>query len=106
MSTGLQAAAILDQGRSRGRKNFQAILKRLTSRTARQTAEALGIDESTLSRIRSDGRLEQLAELLAVLGLKCVDESKTCYAPDEIARLHYYAVRGVQLPPLADDDPE
>ena len=106
MNAELQAHALDDQVRSRARKNHQAILQRLMSQGARHVADKLNIDESTLSRMKGDGRLEQLAELLAVLGLKAVDVCKTCYTPEEIKHMHFYAVRGMTLPPREDEDPE
>lgn len=95
-----------EQVRSRARKNHQAILNRLMSHGQRTVASRLNVDESTISKMKGDGRLEQLADLLAVLELKAVDIRKTCYSPQEIAAMKFYADKGMRLPPDEDDDPE
>lgn len=70
----------------------------------------MSIDESTLSKMKGDGRLEQLAELLAVLEMKCVSITKRCYDPAEIEALFTLASKrmsSMRLDDLhADDDPE
>lgn len=56
------------------RKSEQKVLQRLMSEGQRPVAEALGVHESTISRLKSDGELERICQMMEVLGLKVVDE--------------------------------
>lgn len=76
------SAAVAD----RSRKNLAAILQRLASIGQAKAAEALGTSESTVSRMK-DKELEQLAKLLAVLGLKVVPVEMRCFDPDAIGAI-------------------
>jgi DNA-binding Xre family transcriptional regulator len=62
----------------RTRKNERAILHGLASRGQAAVAEALGVSESTVSRMK-DGDIERLAKMLALCGLKIVPEEVHCY---------------------------
>lgn len=68
------------KGNERARKNLQSILQALATVGQASVAEAIGVSESTVSRMK-DGELERLAQLLAALGLKVVPEAVKCYEP-------------------------
>jgi transcriptional regulator with XRE-family HTH domain len=94
----------------RARKNFSAILSRLASVGQSNVAKELGVAESTISRLKSEGDLEQFAKLLAAVGLKAVPVELRCYDPKDIdpllqlARRHLAQVASAEQ--LAFDDPE
>lgn len=59
-----------------------------TQRDATQTAiaAAMGVSESTVSRLMSD-HLDKLALVLAHAGLKVVPVAMQCFAPDKVDAL-------------------
>jgi hypothetical protein len=75
------------------RKIHAAILQRLASYGQIRVAEALGVHESTVSRMKGDD-LERLARLLAALDLKVVPAEAKCYQPEFIEHLRYFARLG------------
>lgn len=79
--------ALSDDQASRARKNESAILKALASVGQRNLADALGIDESAISRLKSDGQVERFSTMLAVLGLKVVPTHMHCYEGKSIEAL-------------------
>lgn len=64
---------------SRARKNEEAMRKALASVGQSAVAGRLAVDEATVSRWKSEGRLKQTAELLDALGLKVVPVTVKCY---------------------------
>jgi hypothetical protein len=62
----------------RARKNHTLILQRLASVGQSQLAQALGVSESAVSRMK-DKELADLSKLLAVLGLKVVPLEMRCF---------------------------
>ena len=77
----------------RARKNEQAILQRLSSVGQATVAAAVKVDESTISRMKGDGKLTQFAEILAELGLKVVPETMRVFDPKDIDALLHLAKR-------------
>lgn len=82
---------------ARACKTESVILRGLASVGQSTVAQRLNIDESTVSRLKAE-RLHQLAELLAVLGLKVVPQHMQCYDPAHIEHLQYFARRGMDMP--------
>lgn len=66
----------------RSRKNFKAIFQRLSEKGQVNVAGAIGVSESTISRMAK--QLQQTADMLAVLGLKVVPEEHECHPPEYI----------------------
>lgn len=77
----------------RARKNEQAVLHRLSSVGQATVAEAVRVDESTISRMKSDGKIQQFALILAELGLKVVPETMRVFDPKDIDALLHLAKR-------------
>jgi transcriptional regulator with XRE-family HTH domain len=75
---------ILDAGRAR--KNGAAVLHAFGRVGQVAVAEALGISESTVSRLKNS-ELEQWASLLAALGLKVVPVEMRCFNPEKIGAI-------------------
>jgi Bacteriophage CII protein len=68
------------------RKGFAFLLQRLASVGQAPIAEALGVSEATVSRIKNDD-LERVCLLIALLGGKIVPFTVKCYAPSVIEPL-------------------
>lgn len=63
---------------ARSRKNLDSILKSIAAVDQKIVAEPLGKDESTIAKMKEDGRIEQFALILAVLDLKVVATNVRC----------------------------
>ena len=87
------------------RKCAATILQSLASAGQKPVADALGVSEATVSRMKGD-TLESFTALLAALDLKVVPAAHKCYAPDYIEHLHYFARLGMAeaKPGLAWED--
>lgn len=70
----------------RSRKNGSAILQRLVSVGQSEVARELNLSESTVSRMKG-GEIDQMAKMLAVLGLKTVPIEMKCFNPKDIDAL-------------------
>jgi AraC-like DNA-binding protein len=78
---------------ARARKITSTVLKRVhTGPTQSAIAAAMGVSESTVSRLLSE-HLDKLALVLAHAGLRLVDESAKVYPPEYVAALHVLAAR-------------
>lgn len=88
---------------AKARKSQSTILQRLAQQgMGSRIAAALQVDESTVSRWKGD--VERTAQILSLLGLKTVDESKVCLSPDEIRMLRRaYRVLCDHAPWLLDE---
>lgn len=82
----------------RSRKNHAAILRSLAAAGQARVAALIGVDDSTITRIK-DGQLERLAAVLAASGLKVVPEDHQTLAPEYVRALQVLAVRGVENAP-------
>ena len=61
-----------------------------------EVAQALGVSESTVSRMK-DKDLIELSKLLALCKLKVVPQHFECEAPEELASLRWFARRYMEL---------
>lgn len=68
------------KAQERARKNLAAIFAGLSSVGQVRVAEALGIAESTVSKMKDD-ELPKAATVIAVCGLKVVPEDYKCVRP-------------------------
>lgn len=71
---------------ARTRKNLATILQGLASVGQSVVAQALGVSESTISRMK-EKELPELAKFLALIGRKAVPVEMKCYRPDAIAAI-------------------
>lgn len=72
----ISMAQVSSEVNERSRKAYSKVLQRLSANgTARGVALALGVSESTVSRIKNE-KLEEAVRLIYQLGFKVVDESK------------------------------
>lgn len=78
----------------RARKNLTAILKAMATVGQARVAERLGVNESTVSRMK-DSELERIAALLSALDLKCVPVSMQLIEPERIEALRVLARIGL-----------
>ena len=76
----------------RARKNEKVILSALAETGQAVAASCMGVNESTVSRMKQ-GDIEQASKLLAACGLKVVPVSFHCYPEEEIAALRVLARR-------------
>lgn len=88
---------------ARSRKSLQVLLNALASKGQRTVAAELGISETAISRMKSEGDLQRFAQLLTALGYKPVPVGAKCITPErvaeieaEIANLRYWARRGIE----------
>lgn len=79
--------ALSDEQIARARKNLSEILKAAAVVGQESLGAAIGKDSTTVSKMFSDGRMEQLATLLAAMGLKVVHEKYRCIDPNTLAAL-------------------
>ena len=80
-------------------KNQAAILRALAHATQKAVAEGLGVSESAVSRMKSDGELAKTADLLAVLGLELHDAGSLHMRRDVAESLRVLAALGLELSP-------
>jgi len=93
---------------ARTRKTFTILLRALASVGQRATADALGVSETTISRMKSDGDLERFSRLLTVLGFKPVPVASKVVTPEraaeieaEFANLRLWAEKGIRARPAS-----
>lgn len=87
-----QSSPTTDQ---RSRKNLTLILQRLASTGQGRVAEAIGKDESTVSRMK-ETHLPLLAGMLAALGLKVVPVGHRCLDADIYKTLKRLAIERLE----------
>jgi hypothetical protein len=85
------------------RKIQSLILQTLSSQGQGKVADMMGVNPSTITRIK-DEKIEQLALFLASLGLKLVTNSSNLYDAPYIAALTLLASRGLQVPAIVSQD--
>lgn len=88
-------APVSEIDRASARKNETAILHALAEVSQKAVADRLGVSESTVSRMKSDGQIENMAGFLAAMGLKVVPERAETFDPAYIDALRTLARRGV-----------
>jgi hypothetical protein len=79
----------------RARKNVQVILQHLAATGQNELAKAMGVHESTVSRLKGE-HLETLGHALAHMGLKVVPVGVECYDPEYVAALRTLANVGIK----------
>ena len=77
----------------RSRQNESAILRALASVTQTRIAEMIGVHESTVSKMVTDGSVEKTARFLAAAGLQLVPAGSRLYEPEYIKSLQVLAAR-------------
>lgn len=77
------------------RKSLQIILQALAGTTLGPVADAIGVDESTISRMRSE-RFPQFVEVLTVIGLKLVPADAKLYDEEDIRALLHLSRRSLE----------
>jgi hypothetical protein len=82
----------------RARKNEQVILQALAAAGQSTVALAMGVDESTISRMKG-GDIGKAAALLAHCGLKVVPSGAQCFDPGYVEALRELAKHGVEHGP-------
>lgn len=85
-----ESSATLDP---RTRKTLALILQGLARHGQKPVAEALGVSEATVSRMK-DADLERFARLLTAIGMKPVPVEAKCYDAAYIDHLRYFARLG------------
>lgn len=88
--------------RERSRKIETAILSALAERSQVRVAELLGTSESTISMMKKDGRIEQMAAFLSALGLQLVSETESTYDAEYVSALRVLAAEGIKNPSAGD----
>lgn len=78
----------------RARKNEAVILQSLAAAGQSTVALAMGVNESTVSRMKG-GDIAHAAALLAHCGLKVVPVTAQCFDPDYVDALRELAKHGV-----------
>lgn len=86
---------VLSSPAERARKNEAVILQALAATGQRVVANALGCDESTVSRMKS-GDIAQMSALIAYCGLKVVSAGARCFDPQYVEALQTLAAVGIQ----------
>jgi choline kinase len=76
----------------RARKNEKVILSALVETGQAVAATCMGVNESTVSRMKN-GDIEHASKLLAAIGLKVVPIGFHCYPEEEIEALRILARR-------------
>ena len=79
----------------RARKNEQVILHALAATGQSELAKAMGVHESTISRMK-DGGITTFAAALAHLGLKVVPIGMACFDPAYVEALKTLAEVGIR----------
>lgn len=81
----------------RSRENTTAILRALANTSQRHIADVIGVHESTVSKMVTDGSIEKTAHFLAAAGLRLVPASARMYDPEYIKSLQTLAARCLSL---------
>lgn len=79
----------------RSRKNVQVILQALAGTGQVEAAKAMGVHESTVSRMKAD-HIDHIGSLLAVIGLKVVPVGMKCFEPSYVEALKTLAEVGIR----------
>lgn len=71
---------------ARARKSYSYLMQKLASVGNLAVAEAIGVDESTISRMKPE-KFQEFARILAVLDLKVVPNEMKCFDEKEIGAI-------------------
>ena len=92
----------LSQTTASDARRIEANLLRAVAKVGNQAiADAIGRDESLVSRWKSEGKFAQTAQVIAVLGLKVVPASQKCFEPQYIDALRMLARQALDEPAQA-----
>lgn len=80
----------------KARKIQSLVLQALVTNSQVRVADLMGVDQSTVHRIRED-RLPQIATFLAACGLKVVPQTANVYDEASIASLKHLAGIGLRV---------
>ena len=84
-------------------RNMQAqILQALAAHGQSVVAEKMGVDSSTITRLK-DAHLENLCNLMAAIGLKVVRKDMKCYNPAKVEVLYALARDNLMKSEQVDD---
>ena len=95
MSGRCDMTSLCPELRENARKNETAILHSLAELSQKAVADRLGVSEATVSRMKSDGQIENMSALLAAMGLKLVPAASESFTPEYIQALRTLAQRGI-----------
>lgn len=79
----------------RSRKNYSIIMQGLASVGNKAVANAIGCDESTISRMKPE-KFQEFSDMLAVMGLKVVSENMKCFNQKDIETILHQAKRWME----------
>lgn len=71
----------------RARKNLSALLRAVARVGQKPVADAAGVSVATISRWTETGEWQRIADILAALGQKSVDEQMQCFRSADIDAL-------------------
>lgn len=80
----------------RARKNASAILRAVAAVKQVRVAELLGVSETTVSRLLSEGEMDRIGQVLAACRLKVVPETDPTVDADLLQSLAVLAAHGAQ----------
>lgn len=78
-----------DETIERSHKNLNSILNSIAASDEIKLAQSIGKDASTIAKMQADGRLEEIALLLAALNLKVVSATTRCLDSKTLETLLY-----------------
>ena len=87
----------------KARKIQSLVLQALVTHSQVRVADLMGVDQSTVHRIREE-RLPQIAAFIAACGLKVVPQSANVYDEASIASLKHLAGIGLRVLHSQEDD--
>jgi len=97
-------AQLSAQQESRSRKNLSVMLKALCTAGQGAAASAIGVHESTVSRMKGGeiSQMWQMCKLLAAIGLKVVPVDSQCFSAEHVEALRVLALQSSLLTNRAD----
>jgi hypothetical protein len=99
---------LFPQPDARARKNEAQILRQLASVGLSRIAVQFGVDETTVGRWK-EKEIPRAAQLLALLSLKCVPQSRRCYNEEvlgavvTLAQVQMSRIKGIEHLLFEDD---
>lgn len=87
----------------RSRLNHRAVLNALANTGLRPVAEAVGVDQSTISKWKDGGEIERYSKFLAACGLKVVPVEWECFPRKDVDVLMHLAKQRLESLRSASD---
>jgi transcriptional regulator with XRE-family HTH domain len=69
------------------RKNERVVLQAFARVSQTKVAELMGVSDSTITRLKDNGSIEQACALMAACGLKVVPTDMQCFPQDKVHAL-------------------